>query len=75
MSGRLAEGVEIVGKMTAIRDDGAPVAIVWLKFPQESDEAAEAYELRKDACGQIRLEACNLGPFDNWRQLAALTGG
>lgn len=75
MSSILGEGVRIVAKMTAISDDGRPVAIAWLAWPEEDEDAAEAFELVRDDLGQIRLEPCDLGPLRNWRQLAAMTGG
>lgn len=70
MSGRLAEGVQVVGRMVALRDDGTPVPILWLAWPEEDEDEATAYELLPDG----RLVECGLGKLSNWQRLAALTG-
>lgn len=65
----LADGAfRIVGKMVAVREDGIHVAIAWIVFEGEDEDAAEAFEVEKGG----RLVACNLGKLSDWRKVAVM---
>lgn len=70
MSGRLAEAPVIVGRLLFEGDDGI-VPVVWIRFPEEPDDAAGAYRVLPG--GQFeRLD--DVGPWAQWKKVAALTG-
>lgn len=69
---RLAEGVQVVGRMVALREDGSPVAVAWIVFDGEDENSAEAFELVREVHGQIRLVPLALGKLADWRRVAAL---